>query len=93
MLNIKTKFDTFQIIGKDEFSKRTNTRSWEGCDDAKILTKSIFSNYIILFISIHKIEGSNWKYLREILGQETETMQLFITHFICHMKSWSVQTS
>ena len=27
MLNIKTKFDTFQILGKEEFSKRTNTRS------------------------------------------------------------------
>ena len=44
-----------QIIGtcKEEFSKRTNTRSWEGCDHAKILTKT----------------------------------QLFITHFICHLRS------
>ena len=43
MLNIKTKFDTFQILGKEQFSKRTNTRSWEGCEHAKILTKSISS--------------------------------------------------
>ena len=40
MLNIKTKFDFF---GKEKFSKRTNTRSWEGCDHAKILTKSVSS--------------------------------------------------
>ena len=46
MLNIITKFSTFQILGKDEFSKRTNTRSWEGIDHAKILTKSIPSNLI-----------------------------------------------
>ena len=45
MLNIKTKFDTFQILGKEEL-KRTNTRSWEGYDCVKILTKSIFSNLI-----------------------------------------------
>ena len=25
MLNVKTIFDTFQILGKEEFSKRTNT--------------------------------------------------------------------
>ena len=40
MLNIKTKFDTFQILGKEEFSQRTNTCSWEGSDHTKILTKS-----------------------------------------------------
>ena len=34
MLNMKTKFDTFQILGKEEFSERTNTCSWEGCDHA-----------------------------------------------------------
>ena len=44
MLNIKPKFGTFQILGKEEFSKRTNTRSLEGCDHAKILTKSISSD-------------------------------------------------
>ena len=44
MLNMKTKSDTFQILGKEEFSTRTNTRSWEGCDHAKLLTKSISSN-------------------------------------------------
>ena len=37
MLNIKTKFDTFQILGKEVFSKRTNIPSWEGSDYAKIL--------------------------------------------------------
>ena len=36
----------------------------------------------MLFISIHKIEGGYWEYGREILRQKTETMQLFITHFI-----------
>ena len=36
----------------------------------------------MLFISIHKIEGSYQKYGREILGQKREIMQLFITHFI-----------
>ena len=41
MLNIKAKFDTFQIPGKEEFSKRTNTHSWKGCNHVKILTKSI----------------------------------------------------
>ena len=46
MLNTKTKFDTFQILGKEEFSKRTNTLSWEGCEHAKILTKSTSSNQI-----------------------------------------------
>ena len=30
MFNIKTKLDTFQILGGEEFSKRTNARSWEG---------------------------------------------------------------
>ena len=44
LLNIKSKFDTFQILGKEEFSKRTNTRSFEGREQAKILTKSISSN-------------------------------------------------
>ena len=39
MLNIKTKFGTFQILGKEEFSERTNTRSWKGCEHAKILTQ------------------------------------------------------
>ena len=34
------------------------------------------------FISIHKIEGRYWKYGREIVGQKTEKMQLFITHFM-----------
>ena len=46
LLNMITKFDTFQILVKEEFSKRTNTRSWEGCDHAKILTKPISSNEI-----------------------------------------------
>ena len=46
MLNIKTKFDTFQILGEEEFSKRTNTHSWEGYEHAKILTKSISSDQI-----------------------------------------------
>ena len=36
----------------------------------------------MLFISIHKIEGRYWKYGHEILGQKTEKMQLFITHFM-----------
>ena len=36
MLNIKTKSDTLQILGREEFSKRTNARNWEGCDHAKI---------------------------------------------------------
>ena len=36
----------------------------------------------MLFISIHKIEGHYRKYGREILGQKTEKMQLFITHFM-----------
>ena len=36
----------------------------------------------MLFISIHKIEGRYWKYGHEILGQNTEKMQLFITHFM-----------
>ena len=36
MLNIKTKSDTFHILGGEEISKRTNARSWEGCDQAKI---------------------------------------------------------
>ena len=35
MLNVKTEFDTFQALGKEEFSKRTNTHSWKGCDHAK----------------------------------------------------------
>ena len=34
----------------------------------------------MLIISIHKIKGRYWKYGREILGQKTEKMQLFITH-------------
>ena len=46
MLNIKTKSDTFQILGREEFSKRTNASNWEGCDHAKICTKSIFSNQV-----------------------------------------------
>ena len=46
MLNVITKFDTFQILVKEEFSKLTNTRSWEGCDHAKILTKPISSDEI-----------------------------------------------
>ena len=80
MLNIKTKFDTFQILGEEEISKRTNTRSWEGSDHAKILTKPPYPLVkFMLFISIHKIERY-WKYGREILGQKTETMQLFIAH-------------
>ena len=37
----KAKLDTSQILGKEEFSRRTNTRSWEGCGHAKILTKPI----------------------------------------------------
>ena len=41
VLNINTKSDTFQILGKEEFPKPTNTHSWEGCEHAKILTKSI----------------------------------------------------
>ena len=36
----------------------------------------------MLFISIHKMEGRYWKYGREILGQKTEKMQLFIAHFM-----------
>ena len=36
MLNVKTKSCTFQILGREEFSKRTNAHSWEGCDQAKI---------------------------------------------------------
>ena len=36
----------------------------------------------MLFILIHKIEGRYWKYEREFLGQKTEKMQLFITHFM-----------
>ena len=36
----------------------------------------------MLFISIHKIKGRYWKYGGEILGQKTEKMQLFITHFM-----------
>ena len=44
ILNTKAKFDIFLILGKEEFSKRTNTHRWEGCDHAKILTKSISSN-------------------------------------------------
>ena len=63
MLNTKTKFDTFQILGKEEpFSKRTNIRSWEGCDHAKTLAKPISLIKFMLFISIHKVEGRYWKY-------------------------------
>ena len=40
MFNIKTS----QILRKKEFTKRTNTLSWEACDHAKILTKSISSD-------------------------------------------------
>ena len=36
----------------------------------------------MLLISIHKIEGRHCKYGREILGQKTEKMELFITHFM-----------
>ena len=36
MLNIKTESDTFQILGKEEFSKRTNAFRWEGRDHVKI---------------------------------------------------------
>ena len=36
MLNIKIKLDTFQILAREEFSKRANARNWEGCDHAKI---------------------------------------------------------
>ena len=43
ILNITTKFITFQILGKEEFSKQTNKRSWEGSDHVKILTKPISS--------------------------------------------------
>ena len=58
MFNIKTKFDTFQILGKEEFSKRTNTRSWEGCEHAKILTKSISPDYLCCsFLYVKSIEG------------------------------------
>ena len=32
MLNIKTKFDTSQILGTEEFSKRTNTPHAAGKD-------------------------------------------------------------
>ena len=74
MFNIKTKFDIFQILGKDEFSRRTNTRSWEGCEHAKLLTKSISSD-------------SYQKYLREILGQKTEKMQLLSLILFCHVRS------
>ena len=41
ILNITTKFITFQ--GKEEFSKQTNKRCWEGSDHVKILTKPISS--------------------------------------------------
>ena len=36
----------------------------------------------MLFIWIHKIKGRYWKHEREVLGQKTEKMQLFITHFM-----------
>ena len=36
----------------------------------------------MLFISVHKIKGRYQKYGRKILGQKTEKMQLFITHFM-----------
>ena len=36
----------------------------------------------MLLISMHKIEGRYWKYGREILEQNTEKIQLFITHFM-----------
>ena len=36
----------------------------------------------MLFISIHEIKGRHWKYGGEILGQNTEKMQPFITHFM-----------
>ena len=48
MLNINIKFDTFQILEKEEFSKQTRTRSCtcEGCDHTKLLKKkSISSNF------------------------------------------------
>ena len=43
--NINAKFGTFQILGMEEFSKRTNAWSWES-DHAKILTKPVPSNQI-----------------------------------------------
>ena len=52
MLNIKTTFYSFQIVGKEEFSKRTNTLSWEGSDHAKILTKPISTLYNVC--SVHR---------------------------------------
>ena len=92
MLHIENKLDTFRILGREEFSKGTNTRSWENINNVHILQLNLWCSQV-LFISIHKIEESYWKYWCEILGQKTEKMQLLITHFICHLRSWSVQTS
>ena len=47
----------------------------------------------MLFISIYKIEGRYWKYRRKILGQRTEKMQLFITHFMSSEKLISTDQS
>ena len=58
MLKIKTISDTFQILGREEFSKRTagkdvTMRKYE--QSPCPLIKSL------LFISKHKIEGRYWK--------------------------------
>ena len=76
MLNIKTKFDTFQILSKEEFSKRTNTRSWEECGHAKILTNPYPLIKFMLFISIPKINRRTL--LKVLTGQKTEKMQLLL---------------
>ena len=47
----------------------------------------------MLSISIHKIEGRYWKYGRKILGQKTEKMQLFITHFMSSEELISIDQS
>ena len=71
MLDIKNKSDTFQILGRQEFSKRTNARSWERCPGRMpgkdvIMRKYEQSPYplikFLLFISIQKIEGRYWKH-------------------------------
>ena len=46
-----------------------------------------------MFISIHKIEGRYWKYERKILGQKTEKMQIFITHFMSSEELISTEQS
>ena len=61
MLNTKTKFDTFQILGKDEFSKQTQAAG-KHVTMRKYYQSPCPLIKFMLFILIRKVEGGCWKY-------------------------------